>query len=63
MRGQLSFKLGLGQADGALAFLPLTAFLHELHALETLENRTLTANGTSSLECGVLGLICVFGKG
>ena len=63
VRGLLSFELGLGQADGALAFLPLTAFLHELHALETLENRTLAADGTSSLECGVLRHIFVFGKG
>ena len=51
----LGFELGLGQTDGALAFLPLAALLHELDAFETLEDRTLTANGTSSLECGMLG--------
>lgn len=63
-RGALSgFELGLGQANGALTFLPLTALLHELNALETLENRTLAADGTSSLECGVLRHIFVFGKG
>ena len=60
---QSGLKLGLGQTNRALTFLPLTAFLHELHALETLENRTLAADGTSSLECGVLRHIFVFGKG
>lgn len=53
----LGFELRLGQTDRALALLPLAALLHELDALKTLENRTLTADGTSSFKSGVLGHI------
>ena len=56
-------ELGLGQTDRALTFLPLTAFLHELNAFETLENRALAANGTGSLKSGVLGHIVIVCKG
>ena len=55
-------ELGLGKTNGALTLLPLTALLHELNALETLEDRTLAANGTGCFECGVLGhiyFVCV----
>ena len=56
----LGLELGLGQTDRALTLLPLAALLHELNALETLEDRTLAANGTSCFECGVLGhILCV----
>ena len=50
-------ELRLGQADRALALLPLAAFLHEFDTLKTLENRTFAADGTSSFQCGVLGHI------
>ena len=56
---QSGLELGLGQTNRALAFLPLTAFLHELNTLKTLEDRTLTANGTGCFKCGVLGHIFV----
>ena len=63
-RGQVwsasGLELGLGKTDRALTLLPLAALLHELNALETLEDRTLTANGTGCFECGVLGhILCV----
>ena len=63
-RGQVwsasGLELGLGKTDRALTLLPLAALLHELNALEALEDRTLTANGTGCFECGVLGhILCV----
>ena len=60
---QSGLKLGLGQTNRALTFLPLTAFLHELDAFETLEDRALAAYGTGSLKSGVLGHIFVLCKG
>mgnify|MGYP006323310827 CR=1 FL=1 len=60
---QSGLELGLGQTNRALAFLPLTAFLHELDAFETLEDRALAAYGTGSLKSGVLGHIFVLCKG
>ena len=47
--------LGLRQAEGALALLPLTAFLEELDAFETLQDGTLAAYGTGCFEAGMLG--------
>ncbi len=56
-------ELGLGQTNRALTFFPLTAFLHELNAFKTLENRAFAANGTGSLKSGVLGHIVIVCKG
>lgn len=33
---RLTLSFGLGQADGAFAFLPFAAFFHELYALKAL---------------------------
>lgn len=43
---ELGLELGLRQANRALTLLPLAALFHELDSLKTLEDRTLTANGT-----------------
>ena len=54
--GQKSgFKLGLGQANRALALFPLAALLHELDTFKTLEDGTLAAHGTGGFQCGMLG--------
>mgnify|MGYP003289166511 CR=1 FL=1 len=56
---ELGLELGLRQANRALTLLPLAALFHELDSLKTLEDRTLTANGTGCFKCGVLGHICI----
>ncbi len=51
----LSFVLGLRQAEGALTLLPFTAFLQELYAFKTLQDGTLAAYGTGCFQAGMLG--------
>ena len=49
------FALGLGQADWALAFLPLTALLEELDAFESLHDGTFAESTTFDFETAVFG--------
>ncbi len=52
---------GLGETDGALPLLPLTAFLHQFNAFKSFENGALAAHSAGSFETGMLGhnLMCV----
>lgn len=47
--------LGLRKTDWATTGFPFAALFEELHALETLENGTLSADGRAGLEAVVLG--------
>jgi hypothetical protein len=52
----LEFRKRLRQTDGALAGLPLAAFLHELYAFKTLHNTAFGTDGTAGrLETWMLG--------
>jgi hypothetical protein len=45
----LNVGLGFGKTNDATAFLPLTAFLEQLDALETFQNVSLRRNRACSL--------------
>lgn len=52
--GGLFFGLGLFQADDAFAILPFTAFLEQLYALETFENRSVFGSCTTGRFKGIV---------
>ena len=51
----LRVRLGLGQTDDLAAVFPLTAFLEQLDALETLQDVAFSDNGASSSKTAMLG--------
>ncbi len=51
----LRVRLGLAEADHAIAFLPLATTLENFHSLEALENVALRRDGAGSFETAMLG--------
>ena len=50
----LGFRLGLAEADDAVAVFPLAAFFEDFDAFETLEDVALCAEGAGSTKARML---------